>query len=182
MAIKENGVITYTGCVLNIWERNGRDDSDFYATVWDEEKGKVIDVMYDTTRCGGFACAEIDATKETLRKAYRYFFNDARKFFDEVANEAQARRIAKGCSAVVVRGRKIKKGTVGEIFWVGSVYNYYTYRNEDRVGILVDGQKVFLPLDYVQKINWESEKMTGETRKEAIRKMARKAMPFYCNF
>lgn len=55
---------TYEGAVLDVYERNGYDDSDFYAIVWDAEKGQIEHVMYATTRgwtyCNG---ASIDASE-----------------------------------------------------------------------------------------------------------------------
>lgn len=170
--------VEYEGCVINTYERNGYHDSDFYATVWDEEKQAVVDIEYDTTRAGGGGYATIDATEETLRKVYRYYKRIGRKQFC-IFNEEQAKQFGKGDQIVVVRGRKVKKGTVGLVFWKGSCYNHYSRRNEDRVGIEVDGEKIFLPADYVERSDWEAHLISGKRRKQYIRNYAINQMPHH---
>lgn len=159
----------YVGCVLDTFEHNGYHDSDFYAVCWDEDKGQVVTVEYDTTRCGGGGTAEIDATKEVLSKVYRYYKGVAKNLFDTIENERLAKKFSKGDEVVVIRGKKIAQGTVGKVFWVGSTYNRYTYRNELRVGIKVGEESIFLPFEYVVRHNWESHLLTGKARKQAIR-------------
>lgn len=61
----------YVGRVLGTGERNGYDDSDFTATVWDDEKGDVAVFVYATTRYPTYHLyAHIDATAEVL-ETYR---------------------------------------------------------------------------------------------------------------
>jgi hypothetical protein len=59
-------------------------------------------------------------------------------------------QIIKGQKVVVVKGRKVAKGTEGEIFWLG----YETWNGESilkRVGIVLEsGEKVFVSSDYVE--------------------------------
>ena len=59
-------------------------------------------------------------------------------------------QIVKGQKVVVVKGRKVAKGTEGEIFWLG----YETWNGESilkRVGIVVEsGEKVFVSSEYVE--------------------------------
>ena len=59
-------------------------------------------------------------------------------------------QIVKGQKVVVVKGRKVAKGTEGEIFWLG----YETWNGESvltRVGITVaSGEKVFVSSEYVE--------------------------------
>jgi hypothetical protein len=169
--------VQYVGCVIDTFERNGHEDSDFYAVCWDEEQGRVVTIEYDTTRCPAGGTAEIDATEEAIRKAYRYYKADAKELFDKIANEQLAKKFSKGDEVVVVKGRKVAKGTIGKVFWIGDCYNRFTYQNESRVGILVGEEKVFLPLEYVIKNNWEACLLTGKARKQAIRHAAINAMP-----
>ena len=171
--------VQYVGCVIDTFERNGYQDSDFYAMCWDEEQGRVVTIEYDTTRCPAGGTAEIDATEDTIRKAYRYYKATAKALFDEIENERLAKKFSKGDEVVVVKGRKVAKGTVGKVFWIGDCYNRFTYRNELRVGIQVGEEKVFLPFEYVIKNNWESSMMTGKARKQAIRIAAINAMPYH---
>lgn len=171
--------VQYEGCVLATFERNGYHDSDFYATVWDEEKQAVVDVEYDTTRCGGGGRADIDATDEVIRKAYRYYWKIGRSHFDKVTNPGMAKDFGRGDKVVVVRGRKVPQGTVGTVFWMGDCYNQFSYRTEKRVGIDVDGERVFLPADYVVRENWEMHLLTGRERKQKIRNYALNSLPSY---
>ena len=59
-------------------------------------------------------------------------------------------QIVKGQKVIVVKGRKVAKGTEGEIFWLG----YETWNGESvlkRVGIVVEsGEKVFVNSEYVE--------------------------------
>jgi hypothetical protein len=59
-------------------------------------------------------------------------------------------QIVKGQKVVVVKGRKVAKGTQGEIFWLG----YETWNGESilkRVGIVTTlGEKLFVSSEYVE--------------------------------
>lgn len=167
----------YVGCVLSTYERNGCNDSDWYAICWDREKQKVVEVEYDTTRAGGGGRAEIDATVEVLREVYRWYKRIGRELFDTRTNPAEAKKVRKGDTVRVVRGRKVPKGTVGVVFWVGTRYNQYSHCDEERVGIEVDGKRVFLDAEYVEVIGWEARLATGRERKQAIRNFAVNSMP-----
>lgn len=61
--------------------------------------------------------------------------------------------IVKGQKVVVVKGRKVPKGTQGEIFWLG----YETWNGESilkRLGIVTPtGEKVFVSSEYVEAQN-----------------------------
>lgn len=171
--------VRYEGCVIGTYEHNGYEDSDFYAICWDDKKQAVVDVEYDTTRCGGGGYAEIDATDEVLQKVYRYYKRIGRSLFDGYSNEEQAKQFGKGDIVVVIRGRKIPKGTVGKVFWIGDCYNQFSYRTEKRVGIEVDGQRMFLPAEYVERDNWQAHLITGKNRKRKIRNFAINSMPSY---
>ena len=167
----------YVGCVLDTYEHNGYEDSDWYAVCWDEGRQKVVDIEYDTTRAGGGGYAEIDVTEEVVRNVYRYYKGIARKEFDTFWNQRQAKEVRKEDIVRVVRGRKVKKGTAGKVFWLGKSYNCYSGRTEDRVGIEVDGERIFLPLEYVEVVDWDSRLLTGKERKRRIRSAAIKSMP-----
>lgn len=167
----------FVGCTLDKFERNGYEDSDFYAVVWDEDSQKIAYVEYDTTRAPGCGYAKIDATGDVLRKAYRYYKNEAKVRFDRFQNPYLAKEVRKGDTVSVVRGRKIPKGTSATVFWIGERYNYYSYKNEKRVGIEFDGRREFLPLDYVEVVNWEARLVHGKSRKKMIREKAIQSMP-----
>lgn len=167
----------YVGCVLDTYEHNGYDDSDWYAICWDEEKQELVHIEYDTTRAGGGGYARIDAAEDVIRKVYRHYKEIARKEFDSTWNPEQAKKVRKEDTVRVIRGRKVKKGTTGKVFWLGKSFNYYSGRTEDRCGIEVDGERIFLPLEYVEVIGWESRLITGKKRKQRIRSAAVNFMP-----
>src|SRR5262245_9977840 len=55
------------GCVVALREMNGYDDSDFYATYYDAEKGTFEEVMYGTTRGWSYPNgAAVDAIPEIV--------------------------------------------------------------------------------------------------------------------
>lgn len=171
--------VQYIGCVLDTYEHNGRDDSDFYAVCWDEELGKVVTVEYDTTRCPAGGTAQIDATESVIAKVYRFYKRSVTKSFDERDNETLAKIIHKGDEVQVIRGRKVAKGTIGKVFWIGTCYNQFSYRDETRVGIVVGEQKMFVPIEYVIKHEWEKHLLTGKARKQAIRTATINNMPYH---
>lgn len=157
------------GRVLSTYEHNMRDDSDFYAVVWNPEKQEPERVMYATTRGWSYPCnATVDATPEVLAQFAAY---------QERAKAAEQRRIdawkarepTKGKRVRVIAGRKLPKGTEGTVFWFGNQREFgsmprggYKAHSRDmrdyarslhigdprtgkRVGIiLADGSKAFL--------------------------------------
>lgn len=169
--------VQYAGCVLDTYEHNGYHDSDWYAVCWDEDKQKVVEVEYDTTRCGSGGKAEIDATDDILAKVYRHYFKIGKDLFDSRTNIEQAKSFDRGDTIVVVRGRKIPKGTKGKVFWIGNSYNRFNYQNETRVGIEVNGVRMFLPIEYCERENWQEYLITGKERKRKIRSFAINSMP-----
>jgi hypothetical protein len=104
---------TFKGAVLRLRERNGYDDSDFYALVWDEEQQATREIMYATTRGWTYHNgADIDATREVIGKAIAWEteqrFKEAQRRYQETPR--------KGCTA-----RATERGQVveGVIAWVG---------------------------------------------------------------
>ena len=43
--------VLYKGCVIDTYEHNGYEDSDFYAICVNPETGKIEKVEYDFKRC-----------------------------------------------------------------------------------------------------------------------------------
>lgn len=118
--------VQFEGCVLETRERNGYHDSDFYAVVWDEEKGSTREIEYATTRFAGGGNATVDATEETWAKVGEFCKGVMIERVEE--NErAKARDFRKGMRVRVRKGRKVPIGTEGVIFWIGQPkkYGYY---------------------------------------------------------
>ena len=72
------------------------------------------------------------------------------KYQEFVQRQLAEGAIVKGQKVVVVKGRKVAKGTEGEIFWLG----FETWNGESilkRVGIVTEsGEKVFVASEYVE--------------------------------
>ena len=171
----------YEGCVVDLYEHNGYHDSYWYAICWDREKKELVEVEYDTTAAAGGGWAEIDATEDVVREMYRFRKKSAKELFDTYGNEAQAKKVSTGDNVIVVRGRKIPQGTKGKVFWLGSKYNQYSRKFDDRVGIeKPDGTRVFLNKEYVIPVDWRDRLLHGSKRKQFIRRDAFRAMPTYC--
>ena len=169
---------TYEGCVLDTYERNGYDDSDFYAIVWDEAEQTIKHIEYASTRGWSYPNgAQVDATPEVKEKAKAYL---AKQMLVKLErdNKAQAEMPYVGRKVKVVKGRKIKIGTIGEVFWFGedqykasgrNRYNRYNpyaglvgkfFKDRYRIGVRYteDGmvKKDFISAENVEVINPES--------------------------
>jgi len=114
--------VMYEGATLSIREHNGYNDSDFYATVWDDEKG-VISIEYATTRAYTYDnWAKVDATDEVREKARRWQHDRVYELELEEQRERnveESHQPMKGRMVRVVKGRKVPIGTTGEVFWFG---------------------------------------------------------------
>lgn len=133
---------TYIGVVLELGEYNGRDDSDFYAVVWDDEQGCTKRVEYATTRGWTYPNgASVDATPE-VREKYNKWCEAKRIEYLIAQRKKEEMTPTRGKRIRVVKGRKVEHGVEGEVFWVGPCrYN----RNTTRVGVqLTNGEKVFI--------------------------------------
>ena len=122
---------TYEGAVLDTGEINGYDDSDFYAVVYDAATDSIKRVEYASTRGWTYPNgAAVDATPEVVAKAEQVA---ARAHLARLETEEDAKvcSISKGDEVEVVKGRKVAKGTVGVIFWIGPS----RYGNGMRVGL-----------------------------------------------
>lgn len=132
---------TYVGRVLETYEENGYNDSDFYAIVWDDETNSLIHKQFATTRfySNGYG-AKIDATPEIIEKATAE--RKARFLKSAIeADEENAKSIAKGKMVEINRGRK-NRGIIGEVFWVGNPEKFSYYAKEHRsVGIKLDDER-----------------------------------------
>ena len=132
---------TYVGRVLETYEENGYNDSDFYAVVWDDETNSLIHTQFATTRfySNGYG-AKIDATPEIVEKATAERKNRFLKSAIE-NDEEKAKTITKGKMVEINRGRK-NRGIIGEVFWVGNPEKFSYYAKEHRsVGIKLDDER-----------------------------------------
>ena len=135
---------TRVGLVLSIGERNGYDDSDFYATVWNPVKGCPECVEYASTR--GWSnpnSATPDATPE-VRADYEAWSKAQAEEARKRQAEIEAKTPSIGKLVKVVRGRKVAVGTIGRIFWMGEDTKYSSSRwakSTTKIGIALDDAK-----------------------------------------
>lgn len=171
--------IEYEGAVLQTFERNGYDDSDFYAIVYDEATDSIKHVCYATTRGWTYAnYATVDATPEVLAKAQRAAY-EADVRVAQMQDEWNSTTIAKGKQVAVVgtgknedrprrwKGEIIEAGTEGTVFWIGvDSFRSSRWHTSYRLGVeLADGRKVFGPDDAFVVVNPEQYLRTeGEIR------------------
>ena len=135
-------VATHHGLVLGTYERNGYDDSDFFAAAWNPAKQSIDYICYATTRGWSYGNgAIVDDTPEVFAAARQYIDNarnTARAEWDALAAQIPA----KG-STVRIRVSKGKNARFnncnGRVFWLGAGYA----RGSERAGVEINGEKVF---------------------------------------
>ena len=137
----------FKGCVVGLRERNGYQDSDFFARVWNAETKQVEEVMYGTTRGWTYACsAEIDATPEVRELVAAW---EAEKEAKRQAELAEVRVAYASVDANVkilkAAGRRAyRKGEIARITWVGP--NQFK-RGEYQARVeFADGEREYFPL------------------------------------
>jgi hypothetical protein len=156
----------YHGKVIREYERNYRDDSDFYAVVWDEEKEEPRHIQWATTRAWTYACGcTIDATPEVIEK-YNAWCKRRDHAWSEYRKKEKKYIPAKGKTirATTRRGKAV--GKQGVVTWVGaSLYGgmsarFYTDSGEatfvstDSIEILDEETGEWLPGARHCKLGW----------------------------
>lgn len=157
MSVIIDGKESYVGCVIDTYERNGYNDSDFYATVVDVESGTVKDIEYDSTRHGGTGCAFIDITLENYTK---YLHIAKHSYYKEYIEREvkEAKTIVKGKTVKVVRGRKVPIGTVGTIFWSKEDKYGVGYQSKEVVRIGIKDERGNVHWTYAHNVEVASYK------------------------
>jgi len=124
----------FKGLVLADRERNMPEDSDFYVLYWDEEKNRISEYEYATTRFGGTEGnhATVDATEEVKAKAQKHLEDVYYKMLTD-ENTRKSKVVEVGREVEVLKGRKVPIGTVGTIFWAKEAN--YSGRHVTRIGI-----------------------------------------------
>lgn len=185
--------ITRVGMVLDTYEQNGYDDSDFHAVVWDG--AKVTSVCYASTRSWTYHNgATVDATEDTKASAlvwYRAAWLQA--MIERAHAEAVAPAKGKIVRSLTTRGKNV--GIVGIVKWIGEDGFQPRYGGQTvipmRVGIKVDGEQKlrYLALERCEVIepdevdesaiiersrtvephNWRSAMLVGLTNADLVR-------------
>jgi hypothetical protein len=124
---------TYDGAVLGFRSRTERVMSDVweyftYAVVWDGSGLK--EVTLHSTYPSHYATATVDATPDVKAAALAFLTAKALAkhkagWADNVDKAVAATKVpSKGKSVVVVKGRKVPKGTTGTVVWYGPGKNF----------------------------------------------------------
>lgn len=107
---------THHGLCISEHERNGYDDSDFYMTVWNPEKGEPEHIEFASTRGWSYPCygSFADATPE-VRAEYDTYIKRVRRHcraVDLVAKRAEATTVsgAIGCPRKRVEALRHQSG------------------------------------------------------------------------
>lgn len=158
------GEIAYVGATFAESEHFWLDGMlEVFAHSWDMEKHEIV---IDTVVYSGIDCRnmcdtsfKIDINEETARDMIRTIKASAAKAFAEAVIE-EKQKIAKGRNCIVVKGRKVPKGTKINVFWVGERPTYrsrnYEWMNETETvagGYTEDGMKVWIKADYLKVID-----------------------------
>lgn len=148
---------TYDGVVLGTTGRDERIMSDVwawitYAKVWDGTK--VIDVPIKNSEFGDYGTATIDATDAVKSAVAAWEAAEAAKRAEAARLDAIARvmaeagRVGRGKTVIVVKGRKLPKGFTGRVFWLGDT------KYGRRVGIeTADGKREFTAIGNVEVVD-----------------------------
>lgn len=125
---------TYIGLVLAQYEVNGRDDSDFYAVVFEPENDVVVSVMVGSTRfyCSSYAITDLVAGVNYERakilneqRMYSIHIDQQKRAFKKAVADVKVGGLVtlkkdykprKGAFA----GQVIPAGTLLEVKWVGA--------------------------------------------------------------
>ena len=177
MAITRDGKTEYEGLVIRVDEHMWMDGMlEVNAVVWDMDihATKHIQVGYygsDGRNLCGAIDVDIDLSREAKRDILRTIkHNEAPKAFERSVIAAKT-AISKGTKAEVVRGRKVKKGTKLEVFWVGDRLTYqaqrYGYSEYETIAGCYDedGNKVWIRTDYLKNIDPIKSPRAAERKK-----------------
>lgn len=173
----QTSTLTYVGAVLDTGERNGHDDSDFYATVWDADAGTLRDVEYASTRGWSYHNGvTVDATPETVAAAMRWW-REQRIAAAIGQAHADARAVTLGCEVRSLTTRGKNAGVTGVVEWIGE--DRYRSRAQPvmRVGLRVPGENArrYVAMDRVELVTVEPVDEDAIRRDWATRPMGEPA-------
>ena len=151
---------THHGLCLSEREYNGRDDSDFYMTVWNPETKQPESIQFATTRGWSYPClgSRVDATPEVVAE-WRQYQENQRVQAEKTYKERLAKMPTVHKTVKVVAGRKIPVGTEGRVFWsnvkfkTDKVLGILFLGYQGRVGIeTAQGLRVFVDVEKIEVI------------------------------
>ena len=153
--------VSHVGSTLYTYERNGYDDSDWYAVVYNQGTDTLEHVEFATTRhhCEGNR-AVVDALPEIAEAAHKLMTEENFKALVE-REKANRQQVQISSKVKVVKGRTAK-GNVGFVFWIGARQRFGG-KEVRKIGIrysdkMVDGKWAdvdFVYMHNVEVCGWE---------------------------
>lgn len=182
MSIIKNGVETYAGAVVEIWDHMWMDGMlDEFAKVWDAETHEFKNIQIGYFGSDGRNLMEsekvtIDISTDIARDIIRTHKRSARVSYCKSVT-AHKEAIEVGIKTIVVRGRKVPKGTVLDVFWCGERPTYTGYGTELIAGCFdKDGNKVWIKAAYLKNIS-PIKSPSAKERKKFIKNYINKTLP-----
>jgi hypothetical protein len=141
------------GLCISDREMNGRDDSDFYMTVWNPETASATEVCFATTR--GWSYPAMGSSPDALPSvmfAYGVWTETQRRIWDAKRTLAAMEAPHEGAVVEVYKGRKVPKGTRGTVLSARDetvhVSRYGTWKTtRTMLFIAVEGKNATLHVD-----------------------------------
>lgn len=161
---------TYAGAVLETYERNMSDDSDFYAIVWDAASNSVKTVQYATTRGWTYHNgATVDATPESVAAA-RDWATDVweSRIVARHAQDAVTPAKGKRVRSLTTRGKNV--GVEGDVMWFGrDDYRSDRWVTYYKVGVKVAGEAKlrYMAADRVEVVSAVESLDAADVRQQA---------------
>lgn len=189
MAITINGQEMYRGATLREHEHMWLDGMlEVHTIVWDIENHEEKWIQTGYYGADGhnlntdYENIEFEVSAEVARDIIRTYKQKAVKALCVSVTE-EKRRICKGRRAEVIRGRKVPKGTILDVFWVGERETFrsrqYSWMHEtETVAGAFDenGNKVWIKAEYLKNISPIKSPCTAE-REKFIRAYVRDHVP-----
>lgn len=176
MAVYMNGQETYKGAVIGESEHMWMDGMlEVFAVVWDMDNHELKHVQTGYFGSDGRnmqdAWSKVDLTSEVLRDMLRTWKQAGLRDFARSVIEYK-NTVRKGQRCEVVKGRKVKKGTQLEVFWVGERETYksrqcsWMHETETVAGCYDEnGEKVWIKAEYLHPIDAPKSPSANERRK-----------------
>ena len=189
MAIMKDGCVLYSGAVLGESEHMWMDGMlQTYADVWDMTEHRVRTITTGYYGSDGHNLHEnvdvvVEVDPEVARDIIRTRKEEALKDFCRSVQAYKA-GIRKGTKAVVVRGRKVPKGSRLTVFWVGERPTWesrqYSWINEaEEIAGAYDetGRKVWVKTEYLKSLDPIKSPCAAERKKYIAAYVERNTTP-----
>ena len=161
MIINHDGEVMYVGATIGEWSHYWMDGmEEVYVYSWDGER--IVKTQVGYYGCDGqnlCGCSwKVDATTETMRAVRDYLLPIAEEAYKK-AVDAEKARIRKGRTAEVIKGKKVPKGTIVNVFWTGERETYlskqyhWMHETEEVAGCYDEkGNKLWIKTEYLKNL------------------------------